>query len=90
MKNKDSIKFYAQELKENTYNLTRMNLIMRGIIPDNIVARNGDTLDDDWPYFDENENGAIEGTYTTLRADAVVANPPYSQKWDIEGKENDP
>lgn len=90
MKNKDSIKFYAQELKENTYNLTRMNLIMRGIIPDNIVARNGDTLDDDWPYFDENENGAIEGSYTTLRADAVVANPPYSQKWDIEGKENDP
>lgn len=40
----DSIKYYAQELKENTYNLTRMNLVMRGILPDNIVARNGDTL----------------------------------------------
>lgn len=90
LENKNAIKYYAQELKENTYNLTRMNLIMRGIIPDNIVARNGDTLEDDWPYFDENENGIIEGTYTTLRADAVVANPPYSQKWDIEGKENDP
>lgn len=32
--NGDRIKYYAQELKENTYNLTRMNLIMRGILPD--------------------------------------------------------
>ena len=29
------IKYYAQELKLNTYNLTRMNLIMRGINPSN-------------------------------------------------------
>lgn len=36
--NPDSIMYYAQELKENTYNLTRMNLVMRGILPDNIVA----------------------------------------------------
>ena len=36
--NKDSIKYYAQELKENTYNLTRMNLVMRGIIPANSPA----------------------------------------------------
>ena len=34
----DKIKYYAQELKENTYNLTRMNLVMRGIIPSNIVT----------------------------------------------------
>lgn len=39
MKNKNDIKYYAQELKENTYNLTRMNLIMRGILPDNICTR---------------------------------------------------
>ena len=45
----DNIKYYAQELKENTYNLTRMNLVMRGIIPANITTRNGDTLEDDWP-----------------------------------------
>lgn len=43
----NNIKYYAQELKENTYNLTRMNLIMRGIKPDNIVTRNGDTLEED-------------------------------------------
>lgn len=70
----DSIKYYAQELKENTYNLTRMNLVMRGILPDNIVARNGDTLEDDWPWFDTVENK--DETYDPLFVDAVVSNPP--------------
>ena len=51
----NKIKYYAQELKRNTYNLTRMNLVMRGIEADNIVIRNGDTLEEDWPYFDEND-----------------------------------
>ena len=84
----DSIKYYAQEQKENTYNLTRMNLVMRGILPDNIVARNGDTLEDDWPWFDTDENK--EETYNPLFVDAVVSNPPYSQNWDSEDKELDP
>lgn len=47
MKDSNRIKYYAQELKENTYNLTRMNLVMRGIEPSNIVTRCGDTLDKD-------------------------------------------
>lgn len=72
------IKYYAQELKENTYNLTRMNLVMRGIQPDNIVTRNGDTLADDWPWF---ADGHPE-TYEPLFVDACVSNPPYSQRWD--------
>ena len=86
MSDTDRIKYYAQELKENTYNLTRMNLVMRGILPDNIVTRNGDTLEDDWPYFDDNDP---EGTYEPLYVDAVVSNPPYSQHWDPENKEHD-
>lgn len=85
--NGDRIKYYAQELKENTYNLTRMNLIMRGILPDNIMTRNGDTLEEDWPLFDEND--PIH-TYQRLRVDAVVSNPPYSQPWDPADKESDP
>lgn len=83
----DNIKYYAQELKENTYNLTRMNLVMRGIKPDNIVTRNGDTLEEDWPYFEEND---LINTYNPLYVDAVVSNPPYSQAWDPSDKENDP
>lgn len=79
LKDKDRIRYYAQELKENTYSLTRMNLVMRGIKPENIVARCGDTLAEDWPYFDE---GDRENTYDPLFVDAVVSNPPYSQNWE--------
>ena len=87
MNSDDNIKYYAQELKENTYNLTRMNLVMRGILPANISVRNGDTLEEDWPYFDE--ANPVE-TYDPLYVDAVVSNPPYSQKWDPSGKESEP
>lgn len=86
MGNSNNIKYYAQELKENTYNLTRMNLVMRGILPDNIVTRNGDTLEEDWPYFDENDP---INTYNPLYVDAVVSNPPYSQPWNPSDKEMD-
>ena len=72
------VRYFAQELKRNTFNLTRMNLVMRGITPHNIVVRNGDTLEMDWPYF---EDGDPEGTYRHLLVDAVVSNPPYSQSW---------
>jgi type I restriction enzyme M protein len=84
--NKDNIKYFAQELKKNTYNLTRMNLVMRGILPTNIETRNGDTLEDDWPFFDENDR---ENTYEALYVDAVVSNPPYSQQWDSSDKDAD-
>lgn len=87
MADKGNIKYYAQELKENTYNLTRMNLVMRGILPSNIVTRNADTLEDDWPYFDDQDP---INTYNPLYLDAVVSNPPYSQKWDPQHKDCDP
>jgi len=87
MDDENNIKYYAQELKQNTYNLTRMNLAMRGILPNNIYTRNGDTLEEDWSYFDENDP---TGTYDPLYIDAVVSNPPYSQKWDSENKDSDP
>ncbi|HCH27596.1 MULTISPECIES: type I restriction-modification system subunit M [Psychrobacter] len=82
-----NIKYYAQELKQNTYNLTRMNLIMRGVLPANIVTRNADTLEDDWPYFDEADP---VNSYQPLYVDAVVSNPPYSQEWQPKNKESDP
>lgn len=85
--NENNIKYYAQELKENTYNLTRMNLVMRGILPDNIVTRNGDTLEEDWPYFDKEDP---VNSYDPLYVDAVVSNPPYSQAWSPDEKESDP
>jgi type I restriction enzyme M protein len=83
----NNVKYYAQEIKENTYNLTRMNLVMRGILPGNITTRNGDTLEDDWPFFEDSDP---VGTYNPLYVDAVVSNPPYSQAWDPSGKDGDP
>lgn len=79
----DNIKYYAQEKIAATYNLTRMNLVMRGILPSNIITRCGDTLDKDWPFFDENN------TYKALYVDAVVSNPPYSQPWDPDAHQGD-
>lgn len=81
-----NITYYAQELIEETYNLTRMNLVMRGIRPANIKVRRGDTLSNDWPYFDDND----ENSYEYVPVDCVVSNPPYSQKWDADSHTNDP
>ena len=81
---KNKVKYYAQELKENTYNLTRMNLVMRGIQPGNINTRCADSLDEDWPII---KVGSEIGQ--PLYVDAVVSNPPYSQHWDPTDKEMD-
>lgn len=86
IENPNKIKYYAQELIENTYNLTRMNLIMRDILPNNIVVRNGDTLADDWPFFDDNDK---DKTYDPVFVDAAISNPPYSQTWTTDNAEND-
>lgn len=78
------VKYYAQELQPNTYNLTRMNLVMRGIRPGNINTRCANSLEEDWPVQD-NTNGMTRPLYV----DAVVSNPPYSQHWDPKDAEMD-
>lgn len=72
-----SVEFYGQELNTTTYNLARMNLMMHGVNYRNMDLKRADTLDADWPFA---ERGGIQ---TPLKFDAVVANPPYSQNWDI-------
>ncbi len=68
--NKSAVHFFGQELKNQTYNLARMNMMLHRVPGTNQHLRNGDTLDADWPT-DEPTN-----------FDAVVMNPPYSQKYD--------
>ena len=70
VKNKASVQFFGQELKNQTYNLARMNMMLHRVPGKNQHLRNGDTLDADWPT-DEPTN-----------FDAVVMNPPYSQKYE--------
>lgn len=86
IEDQNRIKYYAQELIPETFNLTRMNLVMRDVLPNNICARCGDTLGDDWPFFVENDR---ERTYDPVFVDACVSNPPYSQKWETSDREND-
>ncbi|EMF0059624.1 type I restriction-modification system subunit M [Enterococcus hirae] len=74
-----SVDFYGQELNTTTYNLARMNLMMHGINYRNMNLKRGDTLDADWPFAEK------DGMQIPLKFDAVVANPPYSAKWDIKG-----
>lgn len=64
------ISYHGQELNTTTFNLARMNLMLHDVSYEDIYARNGDTLDADWP---------VEEPY---QFDAVVMNPPYSAHWD--------
>ncbi len=73
-----SVDFYGQELNTTTFNLARMNLMMHGVKHLNMHLRRGDTLDIDWPFAEK------DGIQTPMKFDAVVANPPYSQNWDIK------
>ena len=68
--------YYGQELTSTTYNLARMNMILRGIPYTNFEIYNGDTLEHD--YFEER---AKETKYRVQ-----VANPPYSAKWSADNK----
>lgn len=64
--------YYGQELTSTTYNLARMNMILRGIPYRNFNIYNGDTLEHD--YFGD----------TKFRVQ--VANPPYSANWSADSK----
>lgn len=75
--NDKGISYYAQEKIDNTYNLTRMNLVMHDIEASNISVRKNDTLKEDWPLEDESNPSASK----PLFVDAVVSNPPYSISW---------
>lgn len=81
-----SMKYFGQELNTTTYNLARMNLMMHDVSYNNITLNNADTLESDWP--DGPDEKGIDHPHSF---DAVVANPPYSAKWDNdETKLKDP
>lgn len=69
-------KFYGQEKNVTTYNLARMNMLLHGVKDSEFEIFHGDTLTNDWDILAE-ENPAKKVTF-----DAVVANPPFSYRWD--------
>ncbi len=64
--------YYGQELTSTTYNLARMNMILRGVPYRNFNIYNGNTLEHD--YFGE------------MKFRVQVANPPYSANWSADAK----
>jgi type I restriction enzyme M protein len=59
--------YFGQELNPTTYNLGRMNMILHGVHFDHFNIRQGDALQEDM--------------HADLKAEAIVANPPFSAKW---------
>ena len=69
-------KIYGQEKNITTYNLARMNMLLHGVKDTEFDIFHGDTLTNDWDILSE-MNPAKK-----LKCDAVVANPPFSYRWD--------
>jgi type I restriction enzyme M protein len=67
------VNYYGQELNPTTYNLARMNMILHGVHFEHFAIRQGDTLREDM--------------HADLKAEVIVANPPFSAQWKGE---NDP
>lgn len=61
------VNYYGQELNPTTYNLGRMNMILHGIHFDHFKILQGDTLREDM--------------HPDLKAEVIVANPPFSAQW---------
>lgn len=69
-------KIYGQEKNITTYNLARMNMLLHGVKDNEFEIFHGDSLKNDWDILNE-ENPSKKITF-----DAVVANPPFSLRWD--------
>lgn len=69
-------KIYGQEKNITTYNLARMNMLLRGMKDTEFEIFHGDTLLNQWDILNE-MNPAKK-----IEFDAIVANPPFSLRWE--------
>lgn len=69
-------KIFGQEKNITTYNLARMNMLLHGVKDSEFDIFHGDTLLNDWDMLRETNPAKIP------RFDAVVANPPFSYRWE--------
>jgi len=69
-------KIFGQEKNITTYNLARMNMLLHGVKDTEFDIFHGDTLTNDWDILRE-LNPAKKPLF-----DAIVANPPFSYRWD--------
>ncbi len=69
-------KIYGQEKNITTYNLARMNMLLHGVKDSEFEIFHGDTLLNEWEELRELNPSK------QMRFDAVVANPPFSYRWE--------
>jgi len=69
-------KIFGQEKNITTYNLARMNMLLHGVKDTEFEIFHGDTLLNEWDMLRE-LNPAKKPLF-----DAIVANPPFSYRWD--------
>jgi type I restriction enzyme M protein len=69
-------KIFGQEKNITTYNLARMNMLLHGVKDSEFEIHHGDTLLNEWEILNE-MNPAKK-----LEFDAIVANPPFSYRWE--------
>ncbi|WP_026947068.1 type I restriction-modification system subunit M [Algoriphagus marincola] len=69
-------KIYGQEKNITTYNLARMNMLLHGVKDTEFEIFHGDTLTNDWAILNE------ENPSKKIEFDAIVANPPFSYRWE--------
>ncbi|WP_429185504.1 type I restriction-modification system subunit M [Aeromonas veronii] len=69
-------KIYGQEKNITTYNLARMNMLLHGVKDSEFEIFHGDTLFNEWDMLRESNPAKMP------RFDAVVANPPFSYRWE--------
>jgi len=69
-------KIYGQEKNITTYNLARMNMLLHGVKDNEFEIHHGDSLSNDWELLSE------ENPSKKMSFDAIVANPPFSLRWD--------
>jgi type I restriction enzyme M protein len=69
-------KIFGQESNITTYNLARMNMLLHGVKDTEFEIYHGDTLTNDWDMLREMNPAKMP------KFDAVVANPPFSYRWD--------
>jgi type I restriction enzyme M protein len=69
-------KIYGQEKNITTYNLARMNMLLHGVKDTEFEIYHGDTLLNDWDFLRETNPAKMP------KFDAVVANPPFSLRWE--------
>ena len=76
LKSKEGAKVFGQESNITTFNLARMNMLLHGVNDTLFDIHHGDSLANDWTILNDPNPASKQ------RFDAVVANPPFSYRWE--------